>query len=292
MRKQLIYLVITFLTMSNVSVIAQHHFNIRLSPSTTSTTEQVCYDVQLASTDGVDFNLAGQNYRLYYDATELKYDKNRSSILLPEDKYTHLIVKDNLQDIDAGGAGLLNFDNHLSFLNLGNDLKDEQDGGVLLPASGEWVSTANICFDLIDKENIAFSNNKHSIFWARPDLTKSYASAYVEVAEWVAPFTTIAAKAAVYFDQELNTSTSGEALENRIKVYPNPTKDKIFIDFSENEVLKIQLYSVSGQLVLEENFSTNNASPAVDLSALASGVYHLRLISDEKQMVKKIEKIH
>ncbi len=290
MKKYFIYLTAVFFFSNYAMLAAQNHYNIRLVPNGASPLGKVCYDVQLASADAVDLNLAGQNYRIYYDATQLEYDANSSRILLSKEKYTDLIIKDNRQDIDASGAGPLAFDNHLSFLNVGNDLKDELNGGIILPASGEWVSTTNVCFNLVN--NSAVSASDHSIFWARPELTQSYATAYVEVAEWIAPYKTIPSTAAVYFDQELNTSGDELKWEHTPIVYPNPTPDKLTIDFAGQEALSIQIYSTNGQLVLENRYPENTTQYSIDLGHLAAGIYQLRCLNKEgKQIVKKIEKI-
>jgi len=270
---------------------AQNHYNIRLSSSEVSPVGQACYEVQLASADATDLNLAGQNYRMYYDAEKLKYNPDHSSILLPKEKYTNLVIKDNVQDIDASGAGVLSFDNHLSFLNIGNDLKDELSGGIILPASGEWMSTANICFDVLDGTNNTTANSDYGVFWARPELTKSYATAYVEVAEWKAPNVTVPAKAAIYFDQEINTSTDEQLWGDVPNVYPNPTQDKVFIDYAGAEELLVQVYSVNGQLLLEDKFPANTAQHTIRLGNFANGIYQLKLSNDTKILVKRIERI-
>lgn len=288
MKKYTTYLTGLFFLVA-FSLNAQNHYNIRLNPSEASPSGKACYDIQLASADGVDLNLAGQNYRLYYDAQQLQFNSDNSQSLLSKEKYTALIVKDNLQDMDASGAGALGFDNHLSFLNIGNDLKDEIKGGMILPASGEWQSTATVCFDVMD--NTTLTATDYGVFWARPELTQSYATAYVEIAEWVKPMETAPAKAAIYFDQELNTAVNNQVWENEPNIYPNPTADNVFIDFAGQEELLIQVYSANGQLLLEDKFPAYGAQHIVRLGNFSAGIYQLRLSKDKKQFVKRIEKI-
>lgn len=289
MKKYSIYLAGAFLFMNGLALTAQNHFNIRLEANAESPASQVCYDVQLASADAADFNLAGQNYRMYYDASKLEYDDQTSRVLLPREKYTNLTIKDNVQDIDASSAGPLAFDNHLSFLNIGNDLKDELNGGIILPASGEWVSTANICFNV---RNESLSKEYYGIFWAREELTQSYATAFVEVAEWIKPEVTVASKAAIFFDEELNTSIDDQLWDQVPSVYPNPTKDRVFIDYEGEEELLVQVYGSTGQLVLEDRYPANASNHSIQLGNLAAGIYQVRLSSKDKQLVKRIEKIH
>ena len=284
------FLIGVFVLVNSLMLPAQHHYNIRLLLSETASVDKICYDVQLASADAVDFNLAGQNYRLFYDGAKLTFNEEASQNLLPETKYANLVIKDNVHNRDASGAGPLAFDHHLSFLNIGNDLNDESNGGIILPASGEWISTANICFDIVSSEN-QLNNNDYGIFWARPALTQSYATAYVEVAKWIAPHVTIPAKAAAYYDQEINTATVEQAWENKLKVYPVPTTDKVFIDFVGSEELVLQLYSTNGQLILEDKYPAYTETHSISMWNLGSGLYYLKLSSKGKQIIKQIEKI-
>jgi len=292
MKKYTIYLTGVLFFANAMTLFAQNHYNIRLSPNQVSPLGKVCYEVQLASADGVELNLAGQNYRLYYNANQLSYDEVISQNLLPKEKYSDLIIKDNLQNMDARGAGPIDFDSHLSFLNVGNDLKDVENGGISLPADGNWVSTSNICFQIKENNNQIEIATDYGIHWARPELTKSYATAYVEVAEWVGPEQTRPAKVSNYFDQELSTSIDEELDDLSLSVYPNPTKDKVYIEYGGKEAFNLQVYSAIGQLILEDKLPANATNYSLNLESFSSGVYQLRLSTDKKQIVKRIEKIH
>ena len=280
-----------FLLLMSFTLTAQNHYNIRLDKNTIAPLGMVCYDVQLASADARDLNLAGQNYRMYYDAEKLKFNPTKSRMLLPEESYTDLIIRDNKQDINAAGAGPLSFDSHLSFLNLGNDLKDEIEGGIILPASGEWISTANVCFDVVSINTASLEIKDLSVFWARQALTQSYATAYVEIAEWKAPNITVPAKAAMYFDEELNTSSNEQLWVEVPQVYPNPTRDKVNIEYRGAEALLLQVYSTNGQLLLEDKYPANANQFSIQLGSFSAGVYQLKLSAADKFIVKRIERI-
>ena len=63
-------------------------------------------------------------------------------------------------------------------------------------------------------------------------------------------------------------------IENDLKVYPNPAKDKIFIDgLPLNSVINI--YDVNGKMVVNE--TTSNQMTSMDLSGLNAGLYILRI---------------
>lgn len=291
MKKYIYLLIIMLFCFNSTDISAQHHYNVRLIENPSASIDEICYALQLASADGVDLNLAGQNYRMYYDASKLKYSIGQSSSLLPNQFYTKLVIKDNIVDIDASGVGPLSFNNHLSFLNIGNDLKDEAIGGIVLPASGDWINTANVCFRIIKNENPTETTNDYGIYWARPELTQSYATAYLQVAEWVEPGVTKPAKAAMYIDQELSTSIEENLGNQLLKIYPNPAKDRIFINYNTSKELSLQLFTITGQLVLQDTYPPNHNQHTINIKHLAAGIYQLRLSDGKQQVLKKIEKI-
>ncbi|MEM6319092.1 MAG: T9SS type A sorting domain-containing protein [Bacteroidota bacterium] len=282
---------IGFLLLSCCKVKAQKHYEIRLKSFPSASSEQLCYNIQLASVDLEAINLAGQNYRLYYDGSKLKFKERHSNLLLPEEKYTPLILKDNIQNIDAYGMGLLGFDHSLSFLNINVDLKDDLNGGIILPASGDWVSTALICFDKINQTNAISDDSNYSIFWAREELTKNYATAFLEITEWAAPNVILPIKAATFGDQEINTSLGNQLWDNLPKVYPNPVKDNFFIEYTGKEALSIQIHSINGQILLEKEYPFATYKYSVNLSHAASGIYQVQLRSKDKVFLQRIEKI-
>jgi hypothetical protein len=71
---------------------------------------------------------------------------------------------------------------------------------------------------------------------------------------------------------------SDEFAGKKIFVYPIPTKGLLSIDFknlSENDKISIQLYSVTGQKLLEENVT--GSSTIIDLQNRANGTYFLNI---------------
>ena len=68
-----------------------------------------------------------------------------------------------------------------------------------------------------------------------------------------------------------------------ISVYPNPTKDKIFISGIKTQAF-VEIYSTVGRRILRTTLSNDTS---VDLN-VASGIYFLKIISDGKSAVKKI----
>ncbi|MBX9785420.1 MAG: S8 family serine peptidase [Chitinophagaceae bacterium] len=76
-------------------------------------------------------------------------------------------------------------------------------------------------------------------------------------------------------------------IRQRIKLYPNPIAEKIYLSFTDGsklDNLTIQLFSVSGQLVLKQNYNkpNGNITLPIDLSPLQKGNYILQIIKDGK----------
>jgi OmpA-OmpF porin, OOP family len=81
-------------------------------------------------------------------------------------------------------------------------------------------------------------------------------------------------------------------LHTRIKVYPNPASDEIYIDlseFSNYEPVDLKFFDVSGQLVFEQRSSgphTNNVR--IKLPEVPAGVYILSALSIDRNAVQKV----
>ena len=76
---------------------------------------------------------------------------------------------------------------------------------------------------------------------------------------------------------------------NSIKIYPNPSSDKITIETYET-LAKGQLYimNLSGQELLQQTIT--NPSTQIDISTLPSGVYVVKLREEKSIQVGKIIK--
>ena len=85
--------------------------------------------------------------------------------------------------------------------------------------------------------------------------------------------------------QEIRTSEAPE-----IKVYPNPAADFVNVDLPQNELTgTLSILSVSGQLVRSVQSSEGEMSIQIDVQDLPKGVYLVRFVqSDEQVVVKKL----
>lgn len=84
-------------------------------------------------------------------------------------------------------------------------------------------------------------------------------------------------------------STEENTLQNAISVYPNPVKSTLFINFSQNNgSATIQIFSILGKKVYESTIKKISAH--LNISYLSSGLYMVKIISEENSSVFKIVK--
>jgi surface protein len=69
-----------------------------------------------------------------------------------------------------------------------------------------------------------------------------------------------------------------------ISVYPNPAKDKLFIQGLSNPS-KVSIYNVLGKLMLSERNSSE-----LDLEELQSGIYIVKIVDQQKETTRKFIK--
>lgn len=146
--------------------------DIRLN-QTVSEDGVTCYDAELKY-QGEEASLASQNYRLFYDASSLKFDEERSQLTTSSEDYTFNVVQQN-HGIDASGIGPLSFEKKLGFINATVLFKDIRLDGQRLKEGQGWTSIVRFCFESIGDEA------SKQVILARKDLTASYGRAFVEL---------------------------------------------------------------------------------------------------------------
>lgn len=70
-----------------------------------------------------------------------------------------------------------------------------------------------------------------------------------------------------------------------VSIYPNPFRNSLHLEFSEDRVRMIEFYTAMGQIVLTEHSTGTRVS--VDTGSLAAGIYFMR-ISGEGRMYRVI----
>lgn len=198
-------LLVTLFTFWFTHAFAIQEFDVRfLFDGLDCETNTVCYAVQVRSSDGQTWNLAGQNYRIFYDGSQASYISGSLESLLPAAQYSSPLVTGDQQNVDASAfPGDLPFEETLSFLNYSIDLMNLSNGGINLPSSGEWVSTSMLCF-AVPQSTIDEGSACLNLVWARMGRTDSYATAFVEISQWLSTNSTAEAIGDIYDDLDAN----------------------------------------------------------------------------------------
>lgn len=70
-------------------------------------------------------------------------------------------------------------------------------------------------------------------------------------------------------------------LENKIKIYPNPSNNKIYLETNE-QIVKINLFDINSSLLSSLNLIEQNGNKSeMDVNKLSSGVYIIELINKD-----------
>lgn len=93
-----------------------------------------------------------------------------------------------------------------------------------------------------------------------------------------------------YVDGSLVTLSDNEvSLSEKVFIYPNPVLngDELNIKFKSNISAKLQVYNVTGKLVLTDEVS-NQDSKKLNTNALSNGIYLLKISTDNASTTRKV----
>lgn len=74
-----------------------------------------------------------------------------------------------------------------------------------------------------------------------------------------------------------------------IKIYPNPTTDKLYID-AERGLVKLSVYNITGKQVLSAAINNGTGSFSIDIQDQIPGMYLVKINTANSSIVKKINK--
>lgn len=85
------------------------------------------------------------------------------------------------------------------------------------------------------------------------------------------------------------TLSTEEFGSNTFNVYPNPSSSVFNINMKQANTFNYEVYNISGQLIMKnKNINPTGYSYALDMSAYTSGVYFLKLTSNNATITKKL----
>ena len=91
------------------------------------------------------------------------------------------------------------------------------------------------------------------------------------------------------FSISTTLNTENMDFENNFNIYPNPTDNLLFIDTTEKQIQKIEIFDLQGRLL--ETIKENKEKYQIDISNFSSATYLIKLSTDKgSQSVKIIKK--
>ena len=89
--------------------------------------------------------------------------------------------------------------------------------------------------------------------------------------------------------QPLTTSIFNYVNQNTINVFPNPTSEKLTINYSENigKQIDLSIFNILGQQVFSQTISDKTETATIDVSKFTEGIYFLHMTSDNKTLYDK-----
>jgi len=93
-----------------------------------------------------------------------------------------------------------------------------------------------------------------------------------------------------YQNQALSINDPERTQVNNVIVYPNPTKDELYIKRNNNfsDVLTIDIFDISGKTVFKNKISKEESK--INIHSLPTGLYFLKVSSKENSNTIKIIK--
>ena len=91
---------------------------------------------------------------------------------------------------------------------------------------------------------------------------------------------------------ENDTTNVISNFENRFEIYPNPVNDRLYIETQAlTQTLTIEIYDIYGRVQILRNSETQKLSNSIDVSNLKSGIYFVKVRTEEGDIVKRIIKL-
>ena len=233
-------------------------------------------NVEIKYNDNGNFVLGGQNFRMYYNTEVIRLDADQSNMQLPLDKYSDLQLTAVREEVDASRVGQLQFDDNLGFANLSINLADNKDGGIRISKKDGWVKIATLKFEVINDVETA------EVVWGRNGKTEQYATAYAEIAEWVAPFSTTASDVN-FIDLSLAFEDETYDQHFEVQVGPNPASDFIKMSLSQANDYDMDIFvrDLAGRIILEDKLNAGESVREMNIAELTPATYIVDLIDQE-----------
>lgn len=255
---------------------ANNAIDIRFSTPIIDQNTQTAYvNIQLKSSDDA-LVLAGQNYRIFYNTDVLTLNEELSDTKLPQGKYTDIIFTNTVENVKASGFGALDFEDNMGFSNFSIDLLDQVDGGVTIDSGDEWTTVATLNF------NIADDIDDMQLVWGRQDRSEEYATAFVEMAEWISPKKIVSLDINEYHDLDFTYEGAEELNIMTFEFGPNPTAEFVNVSFGQalTSNAELRFINMKGQVSKRVDLDAGATSTQIFMTDVPAGNYIIE-VKDE-----------
>ncbi|MFT4567841.1 MAG: hypothetical protein ACI9FN_002809 [Saprospiraceae bacterium] len=253
-----------------VSLSANSDVQLRLQPNLYDPASNSVYvNVEIKYDGTGEFVLADQNYRIYYDASSLQFDTKYSNSDLPSDLYSDILIHELLENVPADKVNQLKFDKNLGFLNFSINLSNNFTGGIKIKPSHGWERVAILRFQLAPNQDPA------DIVWSRNGTTNKYATAFVQIMEWLGPNNTELAEISEFTDTSVADYRAPQI--SKVVLAPNPAIDfvKVTLDAQALDKVGVVIRNAIGQSVYKTSMIRGSKLLQIPLSDLIGGTYTL-----------------
>ena len=89
----------------------------------------------------------------------------------------------------------------------------------------------------------------------------------------------------------VNYGEGVEEISTSFNIYPNPVNDKIYIEtLTQTQTLTVEIYDIYGRNQNLSNLATQQLSNSIDVTNLNSGVYFVKVVTENGESVKRFIK--
>lgn len=273
------YILFIFFTLLSICSSAEKQIQIRFNQEFVDVESQSVYVAIELAVENSSLVLADQNYRLYFNSADLKFNGEGSSSDLPLDKYSSIDFLERIEGVNVQGTNQLSFDEDMGFINFKIDLLDDNNGGVVLSSKDGWQKIAILKFDILN------DSKEENLVWSQPHITDEYATAFVEITEWIAPFENRNLEVSEYGDAQVTLNSITAPIN--IAVGPNPTADFIKIELSDafQSPSTIMVTDASGQVRINQAIPLGTDSMTINIDSLPSTMYVVEVIDNDNTLI-------
>lgn len=215
----------------------------------------------LKSDPNSNFNLADQNYRIFYNAESVKIFDETLKSKLDRALYSNAnLVEKYKFDLSYSKSKIANA-TQLGLLNFDVGLLCPEKGGLVI--KDQWTEV--ISFEIMVTADFEISD----LIIAQEGITNELATAFTQFSEWLGSYNT--SPKGVVIEQ---TNNQNKSRKTNFNIGPNPTSDYLFVQ-SEQLIKGVRVYDGKGTLM--NTYRPSVKSARLNISEYIDGLYTIEI---------------